>query len=439
MKELKVVVIGGGSSYTPEIIEGFLKRISELPVKEIHLVDIKEGEEKLSIVGSLARRMIKKSGLNIKLVITLDRRKALKDADFVVTQFRVGGLDARARDERFPLKYKVLGQETTGPGGFAKALRTIPVMLDICKDIKEVCPDAWLINFTNPSGLVTEAVLKYTDIKCIGLCNVPIHMAMDVANMLEVPYKDIFIEFAGLNHLVWGKKVWYKNKDVTKEVIEKLLDGAVLNMKNISNLKWDGDFLRALGMIPCPYHRYFYMTDKMVEEEIEAAEDCNKGTRAEQVKAVEKTLFELYKSPELNVKPKELEKRGGAYYSDAAVSLISAIYNDKREIHTVNTLNNGIIKGIPDNSVIETNCIIDSRGATPLSLKGDLPIEVKGLIQAVKSYEVLAVEAAVKGDKEKALLALASHPLVPSVTVAKDLLNDLLMINKEYLPQFKVD
>lgn len=439
MKKIKIVVIGGGSSYTPEIIEGFIKRSTELPVSEIHLVDIEEGKEKLDIVSSLATRMIEKAGLNIKLFTTLNRREALKNADFVVTQFRVGGLDARARDERFPLKYGVLGQETTGPGGFAKALRTIPVMLDICKDIKELCPDAWLINFTNPSGLVTEAILKYTDIKCIGLCNVPIHMAMDVANMLEVPYRDIFIEFAGLNHLVWGKKVWCKGKDVTRDVIEKLLDGAVLNMKNISDLKWEGEFLRALGMIPCPYHRYYYMTDKMVQEEIEAAKDCNKGTRAEQVKAVEKTLFELYKSPELNTKPKELEKRGGAYYSDAAVSLISAIYNDKREVHTVNTLNNGIIRGIPDDSVIETNCIIDNRGATPLSLKGDLPIEIMGLIQSVKSYEVLAVEAGVKGDKEKALLALSAHPLVPSVHVAKDIFNELLQINKEYLLQFKLD
>lgn len=436
MKNLKIAVIGGGSSYTPEIVEGFLKRYKELPVGEIYLVDINAGLEKLNIVGALAKRMIEKAELPIKLIMTLDRKKALKDADFVVTQFRVGGLDARVRDERFPLKYDVLGQETTGPGGFTKAMRTIPVILDICNDMKELCPNAWLINFTNPSGLVTEAVLKYTNIKCIGLCNVPIHMSMDISAMLDVPYNDLFIEFVGLNHLVWGRKVFARNKNVTKEVIEKLKDGAALSVKNITDLKWNPDFLDALGMVPCPYHRYYYMTDKLVKEEQECAMEGGKGTRAEQVKVIEHKLFEMYKNVNLKEKPKELEKRGGAYYSDAAVSLISAIYNNKKTIHTVNTLNNGTIKGLPDNSVIEVNCLIDGRGATPLNLNGEVETKILGLMQQVKSYEVLAVEAAVKGDRQQALMALVNHPLIPSVDVAKSLLDELLEINKEYLPQF---
>ncbi|GAA0079182.1 6-phospho-beta-glucosidase [Clostridium sp. CTA-5] len=437
MEGLKIAIIGGGSSYTPEIIEGFIKRKSELPVSEIYLVDIKEGEEKLNIVGNLAKRMVKKAGLNIKIILTLDRKEALKNADFVTTQFRVGGLKARARDERFPLKYNVLGQETVGPGGFAKALRTIPVILDICKDMKELCPDAWLVNFTNPSGLVTEAVSKYTDIKCIGLCNVPIHMKMDVASMLEVKSNELFIEFVGLNHLVWGRRVWHKCKDVTEKVIQNLQDGASLTMKNISDLKWPSEFLNALGMIPCPYHRYYYMTDRLLKEEKESAETNGKGTRAEQVQEIEKKLFELYKDENLNVKPVELEKRGGAYYSDAAVSLISAIYNDKKEIHTVNVKNNGVIKGIPNDSLIETNCIVDSRGATALTLTGELEESILGLIQSVKSYEILAVEAAVTGDKNKAIMALTNNPLIPSIDIAIKLFNELLDINKEYLPQFK--
>lgn len=437
MKGLKIAIIGGGSSYTPEIIEGFIKRKEELPVSEIYLVDIKDGEEKLNIVGNLAKRMIKKAGLDIKLTLTLDRREALKDADFVTTQFRVGGLDARARDERFPLKYNVLGQETVGPGGFAKALRTIPVILDICKDMKELCPDAWLVNFTNPSGLVTEAVNKYTDIKCIGLCNVPIHMKMDVAAMLDVDSKDLFIEFVGLNHLVWGRRVWYKGEDVTKKVIESLKDGASLTMKNISDLKWPEEFLDALGMIPCPYHRYYYMTDRLLNEEKESAQSGDKGTRAEQVKKIEERLFELYKDENLNVKPAELEKRGGAYYSDAAVSLISAIYNDKKEIHTVNVKNNGTIKGIPDDTIIETNCLVDRRGATPLALTGELEIKILGLIQSVKSYEILAVESAVTGDRSKAIMALTNNPLIPSIDASIKLIDELIEINKDYLPQFK--
>ncbi|WP_017413754.1 6-phospho-beta-glucosidase [Clostridium tunisiense] len=435
MKGLKIAIIGGGSSYTPEIIEGFIKRSEELPVEEIHLVDIESGENKLNIVGNLARRMIDKAGASIKIVLTFDRKTALKDADFVVTQFRVGGLQARAMDERFPLKYGVLGQETTGPGGFAKALRTIPVILEICKDIEELCPEAWLINFTNPSGIITETVLKHTKTKCIGLCNVPIHMTMNIAKILEVEPKDIFIDFVGLNHLLWGKKVWYKEQDVTSKIIEGFLDDKSLTMKNIVDLKWDGEFLRALNMIPCPYHRYYYMTDTLVKEEILLV-DSGKGTRAEQVQEVERVLFKKYSDPSLDVKPKELEKRGGAYYSEAAVSLISAIYNNKREVHVVNTRNNGAIDQVPEDSVIEVNCLIDSRGATPLSYKERLPVEISGLIQQVKSYEILAVEAAVKGDINKGLMALVANPLIPSVDTAKSLLKDLLEINKDYLPQF---
>lgn len=434
MRKLKITVIGGGSSYTPEIIDGFIKRKDELPIGEIDLVDIEEGKEKLSIVGDLAKRMLKKAGLDVKVVLTLNRREALENSDFVVTQFRVGGLDARARDERFPLKYDVLGQETVGPGGFTKAQRTIPVILDICKDIKEICPSAWLINFTNPSGMVTEAVLKYTDIKCIGLCNVPIHMKMDIVSMLDVDSKDVFIEYVGLNHLVWGRNVWYKDENVTKKVIEKLKDGASLTMKNISDLKWPKEFLDALGMVPCPYHRYYYMTDRLLKEEKEASETI--GTRAEQVKKIEEKLFEIYKNAELNTKPAELEKRGGAYYSDAAVSLISAIYNDKKDIHTVNIKNNGIIKGIPDDSVIEVNCIVDKRGATPLALKSPVEQKILGLIQSVKAYEILAVEAAVHGDKNAAIMALANNPLIPSIDTAIKLFDELYELNKEYLPHF---
>ncbi|NAS18154.1 6-phospho-beta-glucosidase [Clostridium butyricum] len=434
MRKLKITVIGGGSSYTPEIIDGFIKRKDELPIGEIDLVDIEEGREKLSIVGDLAKRMLKKAGLDVKVVLTLNRREALENSDFVVTQFRVGGLDARARDERFPLKYDVLGQETVGPGGFTKAQRTIPVILDICKDIKEICPNAWLINFTNPSGMVTEAVLKYTDIRCIGLCNVPIHMKMDIVSMLDVDSKDVFIEYVGLNHLVWGRNVWYKDENVTKKVIEKLKDGASLTMKNISDLKWPKEFLDALGMVPCPYHRYYYMTDRLLKEEKEASETI--GTRAEQVKKIEEKLFEIYKNAELNTKPAELEKRGGAYYSDAAVSLISAIYNDKKDIHTVNIKNNGTIKGIPDDSVIEVNCIVDKRGATPLGLKNPVEQKILGLIQSVKAYEILAVEAAVHGDKNAAIMALANNPLIPSIDTAIKLFDELYELNKEYLPQF---
>jgi 6-phospho-beta-glucosidase len=436
MTGIKVAVIGGGSSYTPELIDGFIQRAGELPTAEIWLVDIPAGKEKLEIVSQLAQRMIAAAGLSMRVTATLDRRQALAGADFVVTQFRVGGLSARARDERFPLKYGVLGQETTGPGGFAKGLRTIPVMLDICRDISELCPDAWLINFTNPAGLITEMILRHTPVKCIGLCNVPIHLKMTIAKLLETDAEDIFIDFAGLNHLVWGRKVWCKGRDMTADVLAKLQDGAALSLKNVPDLKWDGEFLHSLGMVPCPYHRYYYMTDAILAEEQAAAAPGGAGTRAEIVQAVEERLFKLYQDPSLAKKPAELEKRGGAYYSEAAVSLISAIYNDKREIHTVNTVNNGTIHHLPADCVIEANCVVGKTGARPLTI-GKLPPEIAGLIQQVKAYELLAIEAGVTGNRAKALQALVNHPLVPSAGVAKLLLNELLSINAAYLPQFQ--
>lgn len=435
MKGLKIAVIGGGSSYTPELIDGFIKRTQELPVRQIYLVDIEEGKNKLEIVGNLVKRMIKKAGLDIDVNLTLKRTEAIKDADFVLTQLRVGGLAARARDEHIPLKYDVLGQETTGAGGFAKAMRTIPVLLDICKDIEELAPDAWLINFTNPAGLITETILRHTKVKAIGLCNVPIHMVKNTAKLLEVDSSRLQIEFVGLNHLVWGRKVYLDDKDVTMEVIDKLCDGASLTMKNIPDLNWDSNYLKALAMIPCPYHRYFYMTDELIakmKKELESGE----GTRADQVLKVEEELFEIYADESLDTKPTQLEKRGGAYYSDAAVSLISAIYNNKKEIHTVNVRNNGAILNQPDDVVVEINAVIDSNGAHPMTV-GKLPPEINGLVSSVKAYELLSVEAGVTGDYNTALKALAAHPLVPSVKIATLLLDDIIKENKEYLPQFE--
>ncbi|MBM7655657.1 6-phospho-beta-glucosidase [Neobacillus cucumis] len=434
-KGIKIVTIGGGSSYTPELVEGFIKRYDELPIRELWLVDIPAGEEKLNIVGSLAKRMVEKAGLPIEVHLTLDRRAALKDADFVTTQFRVGLLDARAKDERIPLKYNVIGQETNGPGGLFKGLRTIPVILDICKDMEELCPNAWLVNFTNPAGMVTEAVLRYSNIKkVVGLCNVPVGMRMGIAKMFDVSPERIQVDFAGLNHMVFGLNVYLDGVSVLNEVIEKMADPEnALSMKNIAAVGWEPEFLRALNAIPCGYHRYYFKTKEMLEEELEAA--ATNGTRAEVVKQVEKELFELYKDPELAIKPPQLEKRGGAYYSDAACNLINSIYNDKRDIQPVNTRNNGAIASIPDDSAVEVNCIITKEGPKPVSV-GDLPVAVRGLVQQIKSFERVSAEAAVTGDYNTALLAMTINPLVPSDKVAKEILDEMLEAHKEYLPQF---
>ncbi|MGC4377481.1 6-phospho-beta-glucosidase [Fictibacillus sp. Mic-4] len=434
-KGLKIATIGGGSSYTPELIEGFINYHKELPVSEIWLVDIEEGKEKLEIVGNLAKRMVEKAGVPIDIHLTLDRKAALKDADYVTTQLRVGLLEARAKDERIPLKYGVLGQETNGPGGLFKALRTIPVILDICREMEELCPDAWLINFTNPAGMITEAVLRYSNIKrVVGLCNVPIGMEMGVAHLLNVDHERVRIDFAGLNHMVYGLDVFVDGVSVKDKVIQLITDpDNSITMNNIHAMGWEPEFLKALNLFPCPYHNYYYKTGDMLEEELKTFKEG--GTRAEVVKQLEHDLFELYKDPKLAIKPPQLEKRGGAYYSDAAVRLIHSMYTDKRDIQAVNTMNNGAIASIPNDSAVEISCVITKDGPKPLAF-GDLPVAVRGLVQQIKSFERVTIEAAVTGDYDTALLAMTINPLVPSDRVGKMILDEMLEAHKEYLPQF---
>lgn len=435
-KDLKIVTIGGGSSYTPELIEGFIKRYDELPVTDLWLVDIEEGREKLEIVGELAKRMVRKSGVPMNIHLSLNRREALKNADFVTTQFRVGLLDARINDEKIPLKYDVIGQETNGAGGFFKALRTIPVILDICKDMKELCPDAWLINFTNPAGMITEAVLRYSNIKkVVGLCNGPIGIEKGIAEMMNVSKDELYVEFAGLNHMVFAKSIYQNGNKINDRVIDKMLDSSdsKLALKNIDDLGWEPEFIRALNMIPIGYLRYYFQTSKMLTEQKQSLE--KEGTRGEVVKKLEEELFELYRDPNLDIKPPQLAERGGAYYSEAACSLINSIYNDKRDIQTVNTRNNGAVLDIDPDSAVEVNCLITKMGPIPLTT-GALPISIAGLVQQIKSFERTTIEAAVTGDYNTALLALTINPLIPSDTIAKNILDELLEMNRTFLSNF---
>lgn len=453
-KGIKIVTIGGGSSYTPELIEGFIKRQAELPIREIWLVDIEAGKEKLEIVGSLAKRMVKAAGLPWEVHLTLDRREALKDADFVSTQFRVGLLDARIKDERIPLSHGILGQETNGAGGMFKAFRTVPVILGIVEDMKELCPNAWLVNFTNPSGMVTEAVMRYGKWdKVVGLCNVPIMCRKIAAGSVETKESDLFFKFAGLNHFHWHR-VWDKaGDDITKKVIknayidndgvkkaltwvaeqEESKEANGSGVRNIPNINFIPEQLNDLGIVPCMYHRYYYMTDDMLKEEMES---FAKGeTRAEVVKKTEKELFELYKDPNLSIKPPQLEQRGGAYYSDAACELINSIYNDKHTQMVVSTRNNGAVCDLPDDVVVEVTSVITSAGPMPISW-GTFDESSKGLLQGMKNMELVTIKAAYTGDYGTALQAFTVNPLVPSGNIAKELLDEMLVAHKEHLPQF---
>lgn len=432
-KGIKIVTIGGGSSYTPELVEGFIKRYDHLPVEELWLVDVPAGEEKLNIVGALAKRMVEKAGVPIKIHLTLDRRSALKGADFVTTQLRVGQLDARILDETIPAKHGVLGQETNGPGGLFKGLRTIPVILDIIKDMEELCPEAWLINFANPAGMVTEAVFRHTTWrKFVGLCNVPIGMVRQVADIMEVDMSRIRIDFAGLNHMVYGHNVYLDGVDITKQVVDKI-KGSAASMKNIHANPWGVEFLEGLGVMPCGYHRYYYQAETMLEHMLE---DAKKGeSRGQVVKGVEADLFEKYKDLNLKEKPKELEKRGGAYYSDAACNLIASMYNDTKDIQPVNTINRGAISNLPLDAAVEISCVITKAGPRPLAF-GPLPAAVNGLVQSIKSFEQIASDAAVTGDYNTALVAMTINPLVRDEAKAKVILDEMLEAHKQYLPQF---
>ncbi|MBM7585623.1 6-phospho-beta-glucosidase [Bacillus pakistanensis] len=433
---MKVVTIGGGSSYTPEFVEGLINRYEELPVKELWLVDIEEGKEKLEIVGHLAKRMVEKANVPMTIYLTLDRQKALKGADFVTTQMRVGQLDARILDERLPLKYGMIGQETNGAGGLFKGLRTIPVLLDIADEMNQLCPDAWLINFTNPAGMVTEALLRYgRHDKVIGVCNLPVNIRMTIAKLLNVEEERVHIDFAGLNHMVYGIDVFVDGVSVLDHVLELMsCPEKQMSMRNIAPLPWDADFIRSLGVIPCPYHRYYYKKDEILEKELEEYETG--VTRAEVVQKLEGELFELYKDEELKVKPPQLEQRGGAYYSDAACNLMSSIFNDRGDIQTLNVRNDSAIKDLPSESAVEVNCVVTKSGPKPITV-GHLPVAINGLIQQIKSFERIAAEAAVTGSYEKALLAMTINPLITSDIKAKSLLNDMLEAHKKYLPQFK--
>ncbi len=436
--KLKVVTIGGGSSYTPELLEGFLLRYHELPVSELWLVDVEEGQQKLDIIYDLCCRMVKKAGVPLKVMKTLDRREALRDADFVTTQFRIGQLNAREQDERIPLSHGYLGQETNGAGGLFKGLRTIPVIFDIIKDVEELCPQAWVINFTNPAGMVTEAVYRHTGFRrFIGVCNVPIGMKMFVRDVLNVDAADdLSLDLFGLNHLVFIRDVLVNGESRFAELMDGVASGrfAKSSVKNIFDLPFSQGLLRSLNLLPCSYLQYYFKSKEMLG--IELGEYYKGGTRAQVVKGVEKNLFEMYKNPDLDVKPKELELRGGAYYSDAACEVINAIYNDKQAEHYVNVPHAGCVDNIPADWAVEMTCLLGKNGATPHPRITHFDEKVLGLIYTIKGFEIAASKAALSGEINDVLLALNLNPLIHSDKDAEKLAHEMILANQQWLPQF---
>ncbi|QNE50916.1 MULTISPECIES: 6-phospho-beta-glucosidase [Enterobacteriaceae] len=437
--KIKIVTIGGGSSYTPELIEGLILRKDQLPIAELWLVDIKEGVEKMEIVGNMAKRMIAAAKLDWQVHLTLDRKEALKGADYVTTQFRVGLLDARLKDEVIPLANGLLGQETNGAGGIFKAFRTIPVILEIIEDMRALCPDAWLVDFTNPAGMVTEAAIKYGNWeKTVGLCNVPFGHINQAYEVLAAKEDDLWFKFAGLNHFHWHR-VWdRKGNELTSELIDKIYAPESLRntdegLKNIHQIPFYYQQVKHLGILPCGYHRYYYLQEPMLQHAVEGFDSYE--TRAEVVKKTEQRLFELYKDVNLNYKPEELSLRGGAHYSDAACDLISSIQNNTGKLMVVSTRNNGAIADLPFDCIVEVTAAITSHGPEPLRW-GQLPPAARGMIQLMKAMEETVIEAAVTGDYGAALHAFTINPLIPAGEAAIRVLDQLLYAHKAYLPKF---
>ncbi|ATL93170.1 6-phospho-beta-glucosidase [Aeromonas sp. CU5] len=432
---LKIVVIGAGSSYTPELIEGLIQRQHELPLRELWLVDIDDGREKMEIIAALTRRMLAKAGLAVRVETRLEREEALRGADYVCSQFRAGCLEARISDERISLKYGLIGQETNGLGGFANACRTIPIALQIAADMERLCPDAWLLNFTNPSGMVTEAVLRHSKIKAVGLCNVPVIMQKGVATLLESRDEQEFImQVAGLNHFIFVRQIQHQGKDKLSEVIARLAQGPdPLVPRNIPPFAWPKDLLANLGMIPCAYLRYYYMSDDILKQEL--GEASGEGTRGEVVKAIEQQLFDLYRNPDLAEKPKALEGRGGQYYSEAACELMSAIHNDKRIIMHVNTRNNGAINGLPDECAVEVSALITKSGPLALNV-APFPQDTLRLLQLMKEFEQLTIEAAITGNRHTAWRALVLNPLITSGSRLEQALDEVIAAHPDLMSAF---
>ena len=431
-QKLKVAVIGGGSTYTPELVNGFIARVTQFPLDELWLMDI--DKKRLEIVGGFAQRIVEAKGSPFKVVLTTDQREAVNDASYVTTQLRVGQMEARRRDEYLGLRHGLIGQETTGVGGMAKAMRTIPVILKIASDMRELsAPGAILVNFTNPAGLVTQALSKYaSDLPAVGVCNVPITAKMHMVEGLEkstgrkIDPSHAELKTLGLNHLSWHRGFTVEGEDVWPEVIA----GFISDLKQEPEPEWDPRTIEVLKMIPNYYLQYFYHTDKKLK-----AHEQWPPSRAEEVIEVEKDLLREYADPNLKEPPADLMKRGGAYYSTVATQLLNAHYNDLGETHVINIRNGGAVKEWPADWVLEIPSTVKKSGITPIPTE-PLPQSQFGLIAAVKAYELLTVEAAVHGDREAAYQALLVHPIGPKADKVQAVLDDLLEIHKEYLPQF---
>lgn len=427
MRKLKIAVIGAGSTYSPEMIQGFIDRKEVLDVDSFYMMDI--DREKNEIVAGLTKRMLEANDMHPKFVLTEDLGEAVSNADYVLGQIRVGKLEARILDEKIPLKYGLLGQETTGAGGFMNALRTLPVILNIADTMEKLAPSAWFINFSNPSGIMADAVLNLTKIKMIGLCNVPTGILRDAMPRVPKGTKTVDYDYVGLNHLAWLTGLYADGREILQEQLGN--ETEISGMKNTPVIPYPPKMLQQIGGIPANYPSYYYFRDEHIQKCIDA-----KLCRGEECEQIEAQLLKMYKDVSLCGKPDLLNQRGGAYYSEAAVSLIEALENDKQEYHVVNVLNQGAFPFMAPNDAVEVKCVVGRDGAKPVPLGDFDNWHMIGLMQAVKAYEKLTIRAAVTGSYADALQALLVHPLIGDYRKAKGVLDEMLEANRAFLPRF---
>jgi 6-phospho-beta-glucosidase len=398
---MKVAVIGGGSTYTPEFVSG----LSRLDVEEFVLQDI--DAERREVVGGLARRMLDRQGFKGSLEVIDDLDRAVDGADFVLVQIRVGGQSARLADETFPLPCGCIGQETTGAGGLAKALRTVPVVLEIAERARELS-DAWIVDFTNPVGIVTRALLDHGH-KAIGLCNVAIGFQRQWAAAFGVDSARIVVDQVGLNHLTWVRRVLLDGSDVLPHILAEHGDELA------EALRLPRRLLDELGVVPSYYLRYFYAHDQVLDEQVDGV------PRAATVAEIERELLQLYRDPSLAEKPPLLERRGGAFYSEAALGLVASLVSGDGAVHEVDIRNEGTLAGLADDDVVEVPARVTQAGAEPLE-QPPLAPELLGLTQHVAAYERLALQAALSRDPVDVKKALLAHPLIGQYAIAEQLL-----------------
>jgi 6-phospho-beta-glucosidase len=424
MTPFTVGIIGAGSSYTPELIERLVQMRSALPVTELILMDIDPA--RLDIMAGFCRRFLRHLGHEIPIRTTTDRREAIAPSRFLIVQIRVGGNAQRIQDEKIPLKYGIIGQETTGPGGMFKGLRTIPAILDIARDVERLNPAAWIINYANPTGLNAEAALKHTRANFVGLCSGGLFPRWFVSDALGVPQESVFYSYFGLNHFNFAYDLTVNGRPLTDAEFDRVADKATWGQVA-------PDLIRVLRLIPSPYLQYFYHRARGVKQA-----QAKAHTRGEEVQEIEKELFAQYADPAQVSKPAALAKRGGGGYSEIALGVMDAIYNNRERVMVVGTTNRGAVDRLPDDAVLEIPCVVNAAGIFPVR-QPKVPDSVWGLVAAVKNYEQLAVDAAVTGSRRKALEALLAHPLVMDYDTAVPLLDEMLAANRSFLPQFFKD